>query len=57
MDSNNFQGGSIISQTVALVSPRVETAHGVDTSQQCPIDDNDALNNDAEVSVKSFDLH
>lgn len=57
MDSNNFQSGSIISQTVALVSPRVETAHGVDTSQQCPIDDNDALNNDAEVSVKSFDLH
>lgn len=57
MDSNNFQSGSIISQTVALVSPRVETAHGVDTSQQCPIDDNDALNNDAEVSVKPFELH
>lgn len=50
-DSNNFQSASIISQTVALVSPRVEVVHGVDTSQQSPIDEEtDTLNNDAEVS-------
>lgn len=49
MDSNSFQSGSIISQTVALVSPRVEAVHGVDTSQQCPIDEHDTLNNDVEV--------
>lgn len=50
MDSNNFQSGSMISQTVALVSPRIEAVHGVDTSQQSPINENDNLNNDAEVS-------
>ncbi|XP_063697306.1 nucleoprotein TPR [Culicoides brevitarsis] len=56
MESNSFQGGSIISQTVALVSPRVETAHGVDTSQQGPVDENDILSNDAEQSESTINM-
>lgn len=50
-DSTNFPSTPIISQAVALVSPRIEVAQGVDTSQQCLIDeDRENITNTLEVS-------
>uniref|UniRef100_A0A336LSK8 Nucleoprotein TPR n=1 Tax=Culicoides sonorensis TaxID=179676 RepID=A0A336LSK8_CULSO len=53
-DINSFQNASVISQTVALVSPRVEIVQGVDTSQQGSIDlEHNNVNIDTELETPS----